>query len=246
MVKCDAKETAARHHPLDPLSVKEVSEAIRILRADGPASDRWRFVSANLHEPIKSELESSGVGDAPDRRAFIIVLDLGAPRVLEALVSLSRGTLLSCEERPGVQPGIIIEEFILCENTVKADPRWRAALARRGITEFEKAIVDPWSAGAYGDERFPDRRLAQGLTWIRGSADDVGYGRPVEGLITFVDLEKMEVVEVIDEGETPLPPLTGFYTTETVGPLRQDLKPLKILQPEGPSFTVDGYEVRWQ
>jgi Cu2+-containing amine oxidase len=27
----------------------------------------------------------------------------------------------------------------------------------------------------------------------------VGYGRPVGGLITFVDLEKMEVVEVIDD-----------------------------------------------
>ena len=65
MEKSDAKETAARRHPLDPLSVKEVSEAIRILRTHGPASDHWRFVSVNLHEPIKSELESIGVGNAP-------------------------------------------------------------------------------------------------------------------------------------------------------------------------------------
>ena len=54
-------------------------------------------------------------------------------RVLEAIVSLRDGSLISCEERRGVQPGIIIEEFIQCENAVKADPRWRAALARRGI-----------------------------------------------------------------------------------------------------------------
>jgi primary-amine oxidase len=233
-------------HPLDPLSAEEVSAAVRVLRTHGPATDQMRFVSVNLNEPPKSEIDSITAGNTPDRRAFIIAIDLATRRVLEALVSLSRGTLLSCDERPGVQPGIIIEEFILCENTVKADPRWRAALARRGITEFEKAIVDPWSAGAYGDERFPDRRLAQGLTWIRGSADDVGYGRPVEGLITFVDLEKMEVVEVIDDVQVPLPPLTGNYTAETLGPLRQDLKPLEITQPEGPSYSVDGYEVRWQ
>jgi primary-amine oxidase len=44
----------------------------------------------------------------------------------------------------------------------------------------------------------------------------------------------------------PLPPLTGTYAAESLGPLRQDLKPLEISQPEGPSFTVDGYEVRWQ
>jgi primary-amine oxidase len=117
---------------------------------------------------------------------------------------------------------------------------------RRGITEFDKAIVDPWSAGAYGDERFPERRLAQGLTWIRESNADVGYGRPVEGLIAFVDLEKMEVVEVIDDVQVPLPPSSGFYTAESVGALREDLKPLEILQPEGPSFSVHGYEVSWQ
>ena len=179
----------ARRHPLDPLSAEEVAAAMRIMRTQGPASDHMRFVSINLHEPAKTELESISTGNILDRRAFIIILDLAPRRVLEAIVSLRDETLLSCEERRGVQPGIIIEEFILCENAVKADPQWRAALVRRGITEFDKAIVDPWSAGAYGDERFPDRRLAQGLTWIRGSEADVGYGRPVEGLITFVDLE---------------------------------------------------------
>jgi primary-amine oxidase len=90
-------------------------------------------------------------------------------------------TLLSCEERRGVQPGIITEEFILCEKAVEADPRWRAALSRRGITEFDKAIVDPWSAGAYGDEHFPDRRHAQGLTWIRGGDADLAQLRQFDG-----------------------------------------------------------------
>ena len=44
----------------------------------------------------------------------------------------------------------------------------------------------------------------------------------------------------------PLPPLTGIYAAESLGPLRQDLKPLEITQPEGPSFIVNGYGVRWQ
>jgi len=236
------KETT-RQHPLDPLSAQEMTAAVRILRTHGPAGANLRFVSVNLQEPAKVELQNGEVGD---RRAFIIVIDLEARRVLEALVSLRDESLLSCEERRGVQPGIIVEEFMMCEKAVKADPQWRAALLRRGITEFDKAIVDPWSAGAYGDEHFPHRRLAQGLTWIRESDADVGYGRPVEGLITFVDLEKMEVVEVVDDVQVPLPPLSGLYTAETVGPLRQDLKPLEILQPEGPSFNVNGYEVRWQ
>jgi hypothetical protein len=28
--------------------------------------------------------------------------------------------------------------------------------------------------------------------------------------------------------------------------IREDLKPLEIVQAEGPSFSVDGYDVRWQ
>jgi primary-amine oxidase len=164
MEKSHTVKETARPHPLDPLSGEEVRAAVSILRTHGPASDHLRFVSVNLHEPTKTELESIGAGNTVDRRAFIIVIDLVARRVLEALVSLRDETLLSCEERRGVQPGIIVEEFILCEKAIKADSRWRAALSRRGITEFDKAIVDPWSAGAYGDERFPGRRLAQGLT----------------------------------------------------------------------------------
>jgi primary-amine oxidase len=246
MEQASPANAALTSHPLDPLNAEEIATAVRVLRTHRATRGDLRFVSINLDEPAKSELQRAQGTIQLDRRAFVIVIDLAARRVLEARVSLRDAVLLSCEEKPGVQPGIILEEFILCEKAVKADPRWRAALLRRGISEFENAIVDPWSAGAYGDERFPERRLAQGLTWIRGSDADVGYGRPVEGLITFVDLETMEVLEVIDDIQVPLPPLTGFYTADTVGPLRTDLKPLEIIQPEGPSFSVNGYEVRWQ
>src|SRR5580700_10076691 len=101
-------KVAALRHPLDPLSAEEVAAAVRILRARGPASDNLRFVSINLHEPAKTELEGISAGSTLDRRAFIIVIDLAARRVLEVLLSLCDQTLLSCQERRGVQPGIII------------------------------------------------------------------------------------------------------------------------------------------
>src|SRR6516225_6498939 len=81
----------ARRHPLDPLSAQEVAAAVRILRIRGPASASLRFVSVNLQEPLKAELQNGQVGD---RRAFIIVIDLEARRVLEALVSLRDDMLL--------------------------------------------------------------------------------------------------------------------------------------------------------
>ncbi|HQT67381.1 MAG TPA: primary-amine oxidase [Acetobacteraceae bacterium] len=235
-------QTIAQPHPFDPLSKAEILRAVAILRAAPGLSGLLRFVSAALREPNKAALAAGN----PPREIFMILIDLTERLAYEAIISLNAGSLVSLTPKPGIQPGIVLEEFILCENAVKADPGWQSALARRGITDLDKAIVDPWSAGAYGDEKFPQCRLAQALTWIRGSADDVGYGRPVEGLITYVDLIDMKVVEVIDEGDTPLPPLTGNYTAQSVGPLRSDLKPLDIIQSDGPSFTIDGYHVSWQ
>jgi primary-amine oxidase len=54
------------------------------------------------------------------------------------------------------------------------------------------------------------------------------------------------VLEVVDLGVVPFPPQGGSYYPEDNQPLRQDLRPLVITQPEGPSFEVDGNLVRWQ
>ena len=60
---------------------------------------------------------------------------------------------------------------------------------------------------------------------------------------------------MVDHGVIDIPAAPGEYTQagmQTEGNVphyaqpRADLKPLEITQPEGPSFEVDGYEVRWQ
>ncbi|MGA9672997.1 MAG: hypothetical protein WBQ94_27605, partial [Terracidiphilus sp.] len=56
----------------------------------------------------------------------------------------------------------------------------------------------------------------------------------------------MRVIRVEEYGQWPLPPLPGNYAADRVPQLRSDIKPLDITQPEGPSFQVDGYQVRWQ
>lgn len=233
-------------HPLDPLSLDECARTIAAIREQAAIGRDVRFAGTSLVEPDKVSLAAWRAGQPMERRTLTVIIDLAAETVFEAVVDLTTDRLASLTERPGVQPGIILDEFIQCERAVKADPRWQAALARRGIEDHQKAIVDPWSAGAYGDERYPGKRLAQALTWIRQSEKDVGYGQPVEGLITWVDLIRMEVLEVVDDRQVPLPPHTGWFTTDTVGPLRTDLKPLEIVQPEGPSYSVSGREVRWQ
>ena len=83
------------------------------------------------------------------------------------------------------------------------------------------------------------------MCFYRASPGDNPYAKPIHGLHAIVDLDEMAVVRVEDLGVVPLPPGTGDYTGQTVRP-RDGLTPIEIRQPDGVSFVVDGWEVRWQ
>jgi primary-amine oxidase len=230
-------------HPLEPLSAQEIARAVEILRAGCDLADSVRFSTVELHEPSKSDVLDWPLSGPVEREAFAIVMDRADGAVHEAVVSLDSGTVEEWRHLPGVQPRIMAEEFLECEEMLKRCPEYLEALAKRGITDPDLLMVDPWSAGS---SEGTDTRYSRALAWVRSEEGDNGYARPVEGLIAFVDLAKMEVVRIEDHGVTPLPPENGNYAASYVGELRDDLRPIEITQPEGPSFTVSGHEIRWQ
>jgi primary-amine oxidase len=232
-------------HPLDPLTAEEITATWEVVRSQRTLGPRTRVVSIALQEPPKETVLDWRPGEVVDRAAAVVLLDSASGRTYEAVVSLSRKQVVAWQHVPGVQPSIVLDEFFECEAAVRSDPRWQEAMRKRGLTDFSLAMVDPWSAGHFG---FPDeegRRLVRALTWVRRSPDDNGYARPVANLLTVVDLNEMKVVRVEDGGVVPLPPEDANYSPEVAG-TRPDLKPLEIHQPEGPSFELDGHELRWQ
>jgi primary-amine oxidase len=234
-------------HPLEPLTAEELSAAVSILRTERRLSERVRFVSVVLHEPVKDVVLAFKEGDRVPREAFVRLLDNTDGAAYEAIVDVSAGKVTSWQHIPGVQPSIMLDEFFECEQLLKRDPQFQAAMARRGITDMDMVMVDPWSAGYYGAEEEPTRRLVRALIWVRiGDPQDNGYAHPIEGIRAIVDLNALEVVRIDDDGVIPLPPEPGNYSVEAVGKMRSDLKPVEITQPEGPSFSVQGHEVHWQ
>lgn len=231
-------------HPLEPLSVEEISAAVRILRDKQRLPAQYRFVQVALHEPPKETVLNYRDGEEIDREAFVILLDNDEGATYEGVVSLSRGEVRSWRQVAGVQPPITLEEFAECEAACKRSPEFREALRKRGVDDVDSVIVDPWSAGAYEDDQ--GRRLARALTWVRMGPDDNAYAHPVENLVAIVDLNRMEVIRIEDYGIVPVPKESGNYRPKDIGQLRTDLKPLEITQPQGPSFQVDGHLVRWQ
>lgn len=241
-----APTAIAAQHPLDPLHPDEIAAAVEILRRDRQLSSSYRFAYVALHEPAKAEVLSYQPGDAIGRKAFIVLLDNTTGYTYEAIVSITDAAIESWTHIPGVQPCIMLDEFFACEQAVKACPEFQAALKKRGITNFDLVMVDPWSAGNFGDQEEQGVRLSRAFCWLRAEPNDNGYARPIEGVVPVVDLNKMEVIKVEDYGVVPLPPNPGNYAREYIPKFRDDLKPLEIVQPEGPSFNVDGYHVYWQ
>ena len=240
-------------HPLEPLAAAEISAASAILKAEKGLGPTARFVFITLHEPPKAAVQA---GEPVAREAFVVLYEKAERQTYEAVVSLSEETVVSWTAIDGVQPPVMAEEFMACEELVQADPAWQAAMRRRGVEDFSLAMVDPWAAGYTGPEDAPDRRrIIRPLTWVRSEPGEHGYARPIEGLVVVVDLDAMEVVEVADHGVVEVPSQPGNYDAARVGdPLnvphfpapRTDLRPIEITQPEGASFTVTGHAVAWQ
>src|SRR6516162_7456769 len=240
-----AASADAARHPLDPLNAEEIRQAVSILSDDARVTSPMRFVSVGLREPGKDEVASFGPGQAVAREACIVALDPREHMTYEAVVSITARSVLSWRPVPGARAPITLAENAEFQRLVRADPRFRAGLRRRGIHNPDQVVVEPWGIGTFTAAEDAGRRLVWTLTFYRASPGDNPYAKPIHGLHAVVDLDDMTVVRVEDIGVVPLPPGTGDYTAGSSTP-RAGLKPIELGQPAGVSFQVDGWEVRWQ
>ena len=229
-------------HPLAMLTGDEISQTSAIVRADARFAEGARFVHVVLHEPDKAELATGAV----DRRVRVELVTGPGLGVDEVIVSLTSGAVVTWETLPDVRPTLLFGEAANAIFTTRKHPEYIAALARRGITDPDRVQIDPWPAGVFGYEAETDRRIARCISFLRTDPEDNGYARPIEGLIVHFDLGRDEVIEVIDHGVVSMPTEPARYFAADNEPLRTDLRPIEITQPEGPSFTVDGNLVLWQ
>lgn len=242
------------HHPLDPLSLGEIARAVGILKTEQALGNTHRFPIIRLEEPTKADMVAFRAGQPLPRLAFLLVMDIATGKTSEGLVNLSTGKVqsfhqLALDQMPYGQPPIMLCEFETIEATVKSDPRWIAAVKKRGVTDDDIPLVqvDPFSSGYFGREFEKGKRIVRAVSFWRGHERDNAYAHPIEGVVAVVDLIENKVVDLVDDEKVvPYPKKKRNYGQEAFPDTRKDLKPLDIVQPEGPSFTVDGWQVEWQ
>jgi primary-amine oxidase len=236
-------------HPLDPVSASEYRAGREILAQAGLLAGPVSFAYYGLAEPAKNEV-LSGTGTAAERRLRAFLINTSTGESSDVIVSLTRSRVVSArpvDTRTEGQPPILDAEYALVEEIVNADPAWRQAMARRGLTDLSVIRICPITAGAFGPPEEDRLRLVRVLAFVQAGEHDLAWAHPVDGLTAHVDLLGRKVVRVVDEFTLPVPGESGDYDDPQVrGPERTTLRPIEITQPEGPSFTLTGNELRWE
>ncbi len=235
-------------HPLSMMTAEELETCVAVLRDAGKIDDDSTFHGCCIYEPPKDEVAGWQHGDTTDRRLDLVIRHSG--EVFEARVSVTRREVDRWEAIPGVVPRVGFVELFKVMEACRNDPTFQEALTQRGISDSSTVQIDPWPTGDYGFDFENGRRVQRCIAFHRPSPNDNGYAFPIDGLMVHVDVDSLEVLHVEDFGQWPLATERGNYDVESVvedyGPLRDDLKPVEITQPEGTSFSVQDNEITWQ
>ncbi|UNI25002.1 Primary-amine oxidase [Purpureocillium takamizusanense] len=237
-------------HPLDPLGATEIQIAVNAVRA---AHQDVFFNVVSLHEPRKAAMVrwlENPTSTRPRRIADVCVIAPGG-RVGEGLVDIVAKKIIEWNWITGKQPIITLEELQLVEYIVRQDPRVVEQCEISGISrdEMHKVYCDPWTIGY--DERFGSHvRLQQGLMYFRPDVDDCQYQYPLD-FCPIYDADQQKIIHIdIPEVRRPLrrEKQINYHTTaiEAASGFRTDLKPLDITQSQGPSFQLNGRQLKWQ
>jgi primary-amine oxidase len=230
-------------NPLDALTADEINRTVDILTAAKQATADTRFPTITLLENPKAEVLKWSPGQPFERRARADYLN--GNRLFEATVNLTTGKVDSVTEVKDRQSSILFEEFLGASEVVKKDPRWRAAMAKRGFTNFDNIICAPLTVGPVIDPRYRGLRLLKVPCFDKAGAVNNVYGRPIEGLLAVVDVRKGAVVDLIDEGVVPVPTAVPSEAYDSATTTRKPPKPVQIRSLQGPNFTIDGSVVSW-
>ncbi|HTX80793.1 MAG TPA: primary-amine oxidase [Streptosporangiaceae bacterium] len=234
-------------HPLDPATAAEFLAGREVLAGAGLLGAAVRFAYYGLDEPAKDQVLA---GPAPERRLRAFLIDTSSGESSDVVVSLTTQQVVSrrvLDPRVDGQMPILDQDFAVTEEAVRADPEWRAAMARRGLTDVSKIRLCPLTAGSFDVPDEEGRRMVRVLAFVQAEPHDYAWAHPVDGVAAYFDLIERRVFKVVDEFELPVPAESGDYDDPAVrGPLRTGLQPIEISQPDGPSFTLEGSRLSWQ
>ena len=240
----------AAPHPMDPLTAEEILAAADILLQGRAAQPGAIFQSIELREPSKGEVLAYRGGAGPARQATVFFRQ--QKRSYKTTVNLDARTFTPPALIPigDGQLGLTITE-VSDFSFIFTDPSFLSALALRGIrtpAQLQRVLVTPLTPGSFGLPEETRRIVKAQMYYIDGSVINL-YARPIEGVQAIIDLDERRIVKLIDTGVVPVPQASHNFDEASVGArygLRPELRPIRIVQPQGANFRIDGNFIEWQ
>ncbi|KAA8642015.1 uncharacterized protein ATNIH1004_010955 [Aspergillus tanneri] len=251
-------------HPFDPITPAEIQLATKILQAAFPRVN-LRYKKIDIQEPPKKDVvpfvEAERLGKPlPPRPARLLQvmfhrLDTGA--FYRALLNAGSRSVISAKELPKeIQGPVDIDEMGEIEQLCLNHPVVQEEVAKMQLPAGMTVCNDPWIYGT--DDPKENRRLFQCYMYIVATdhPQNNHYSLPCKFSPVFDGITRELVrIDYLPGGadaqstETqPWKPVESIQYAHDLlqEPLRTDLKPYLVQQPEGPSFKVQDNLVSWQ
>ncbi|KAL2229910.1 UNVERIFIED_CONTAM: Primary amine oxidase 1 [Sesamum indicum] len=232
-------------HPLDPLTPSELNQ-VRTLITKSHQDVTFHYVG--LDEPDKPKVLSWLSRNQPPnffhhRIAFAIVRTNSQTH--EIKIDLSSNLILSDKVYDGDgYPMLNNEEQTAAGELPLKYPPFIASIKKRGLN-LSEVLCEVFTIGWYG-EKNTKRAVAVMCYYVDGTVNF--YMRPIDGIMATVDLDKMKIIQYRDRLMIPVPKADDTDYRESKQDTHFDtrIKSMTISQPNGPSFTIDGNNVRWE
>ncbi|OXA61946.1 copper methylamine oxidase [Folsomia candida] len=254
-------------HPLDPLSRSEINKTSHIFR-DHMKKVTWIFIWVMLKEPEKSAMLDYFLEDRDPppgvipRKAIAVAWNPADGSAYEGIVDLDKEKVDSFVKLgTSADTSFARDEMTEISEMVLKDATVLERLSKYGdfYGDPKNVIADVWKYGYKGDN-YTGQRMSQvyfyGRNLTTGENDNF-YAHPM-GFLAIVDTLKNKVVAIeelpiqdsFDTGNRDgdkVPDEPGNFDPEITSRwYRDDIKPINIEQPGGPSYSIDGNKLEWQ
>ncbi len=231
-------------HPMDALTPDEVEQSVSLLAKAGHVDNGTLYPTLTLLEAAKADILKWKPGQPFTRKAFVVTRRDN--KTYEAVIDLTGNKIVSHKLIKGAEPAILQKEWDLARDLTFADPRWKAAMKKRGITSDKGIICTPFSAGFFSKDPNAGRRLLKVPCYDTRDNLHPALPREIEGVLAVVDTNAGKVVDVIDTGEiVPMPKAPkGFGKDPELEP---PLYPIIQSASQGSNIKIKGaVEVEWR
>ncbi|ODV85221.1 hypothetical protein CANARDRAFT_28502 [[Candida] arabinofermentans NRRL YB-2248] len=251
----------ATPHPFDPISGAEINIATKLIKDATKGTEKPHFIQMDRLDPPKKDMikylaaERANVTPPHISRIVYVYYYIGLI-FHKALVNVTYGHIVTDKVLPkGVVGPLMADDVEVVEKLATTHPIVAAEIEKLKLPAFVKVVCDPWIYGK--DDPNEDRFLVQCYMYLASAyhPESNHYSLPLKFSPVFNCLTK-EFVRMdylpagIDGTVTATEAWTEFpfveYHPDLNGESLRPLKPLIVQQPEGPSFTTEGNNIKWQ